>query len=210
MQLCILGCCRQFLPDMRHRILFGLLFTVTSVALGQVSYTETDIMDDPTKTLQFQKFWDNEFSEDWILIDVKKTDVDHFQPGIIITWEKIESGIVKKRSYSYTSGLQFHSAHEQRFKGDSLNCQGHVKMKDKSVVSIGLVYPTKQSLHIDSLGSWDYSVDYYLYEIYDKGKIECRYKSKWVNRYEDLFLNKNTSKIKSVDSRDCLNLLMRK
>ena len=195
---------------MRQGILFGLLFTISVTVLGQVSYTEPDIINNTTKTLQFQKLWDKEFSDDWRLIDIKKTDIDHFQPGIMITWTRMESGIMRKRSYSYTSDLQFYSAHEQRFKGDSLYCQGHVKIKDKSVTSIGLVYPVKQSLRIDSLGFWDYSVDYYVYEIYDKGKIECQYQSKWVNRYEDLFLDKNKSKIKSVDGRDCLNLMAHK
>lgn len=195
---------------MRQRILFGLLLSICSKLLGQVPYTESEVIDNPVKTLQFQKFWDKEFSDDWSLVGIKKTDVDEFRPGIIIIWKKIESGIIRNRSYSFTSGLQFYSAHEKRFKGDSLYCQGYVKIKDKSVTSIGLAYPAKQSLRIDPNGSWDYSVDYYVYEIYDKGKIECTYRSQWVNRYEDLFLDKNKSKIKSVDGKDCLNLLTRK
>lgn len=195
---------------MRQKILFGLFFTISITVCGQVSYTQSDIINNSTKTLQFQKLWDKHFSNDWTLIDVKEADVDHFQPGIVITWTRTESGIVRKRSYSYTSDLQFHSAHEQRFKGDSLYCQGHVKVKDKSITSIGLVYPVKQSLRIDSLGFWNYSVDYYVFEIYDNGKMECKYQTKWVNRYDDLFLNRNKSKIKSVDGRDCLNLLTHK
>src|SRR5689334_2541376 len=102
---------------MRQGILFGLLFILAFASFGQVPFTESDILNNSTKTLQFQQFWDKEFLNDWTLVDIRKADVDHFQPGIIITWKRTELGILRNRSYSYTSGLQFHSAHEQRFKG---------------------------------------------------------------------------------------------
>jgi hypothetical protein len=190
------------------------LFTITLalIVIEQFSFGQ-DIADlvatrDPNEIRTFQKAIDKGFTDDWNFKSIEKQEIDHYRPGVIITWEKLLNNERIVRRYSYTLNLQFYYAHEQRFVNDSLNAQGHINLRDNHMSHIDLAYTDRKSLQFDSIEEeWDFKVSHYEYEIFANDQLSCVYRSKWINHYADLATDKNKGKIQLVVGKDCLRLL---
>ena len=153
----------------------------------------------------FIKKWDIYFNDNWILNKEDIEEIDHFLNGYVIEWTKTENSIKYLRTYVFRIDSQFVSAYEERLVNDTLLSQGEIKFEKKEISYITQVIINKASLKKKN-SYWDYEVEGYFYEIYNKGILSCIYKTIHLNHYHMLFEKENKSKIELVKGKDCLRL----
>src|SRR5688572_29054768 len=84
---------------------------------------------DWTLIKDFQKFWDKDFEDNWLLNDASLEEIDHFKNGYVLTWQKMIGTTKIIRRYTFDLKSNFVNAHEERFQNDSLVSQGFVTFK---------------------------------------------------------------------------------
>jgi len=191
---------------MRHSFLFILIaLTVQNQLFGQNSLKTLVSKKDTAALKTFILKSDIHFENDWILEKANIEEIDHFENGYVLTWAKTLSNIKYLRTYVFNLDSKFVSSYEQRFLLDTLLSQGPVEFKNETIQYIIQVIINKKSLK--KLNDyWDYEVDGYFYEIYDKGKQACIYKTIHLNHYYMLFEKSNKNKIELIKGNDCLNI----
>lgn len=191
---------------MRHLILFTITVLITTITTsGQNALDNLVSKNDTTGLKAFVKKSDIHFTSDWALNKVMIEDIDHFEKGYVLAWEKSTNKITHFRTYVFGLNSQFVRAYEQRFANDTLLSQGPVEFKNKSILYITQVIINKKSLKKEN-SYWNYEVDGYLYEIYENGKLSCVYKTTYLNHYSMLFEKANKDKVELVTGKDCLGI----
>jgi hypothetical protein len=188
-------------------LIISTFLSITSL----ISFSQLDSLvksRNKNQLAEFQKTIDKDFSNEWSLKNAAVEEIDHFTNGYVLRWQMTKEGVTIDRTYTFNLKSVFISAHEQRFRKDSLISQGPVHLKDKRIDYITQVIPQQGSLKLKN-NYWDYEVDSYHHEVYKNGKLSCTYKAKNLNHFGMLLEAKNKGKAELISGDDCLKILMK-
>ncbi|QNK78289.1 hypothetical protein H7F37_04170 [Winogradskyella sp. PAMC22761] len=189
------------------KYLFAIIFSFSFLtSYSQMEPSESGIEfeksikeNDTISLIKHHRKFDSDFSSDWKLNETEtRVEIDHFKYGYNIEWIKRKSDTIIYRTYTFDIDGNFYYGHEKRELNDKLVSRGGIEIENGKLKYIRQVYPKEIEPK--------FKVDYYEFELFDKGKLVAIYRADHLNHYYMLTEEKNKDKIKLVYGIDFLNV----